>query len=267
MRWFVKLALLVVVGLAGCKSCDKEDPCPSTRRTNANFFVYEWDRSTNQDIVGGGEAFRKYWEPPTDTDTTCTNWVEFVAEDQNADRYQWIIGLDTFTTRSVTLGGFANNEPNGKKLTISLRTWKKPDRNCFPEDNGFAEMKRTIVSFSYFGSLFWNKRYLVTLDEKDTSTLWISQFGEPRNDYGTHGITTDQDTVYGFAMSVGYRKLIMGFPRQPKGMPWATPYGEYMVWVKVDPTNYRKISGLYYQTKPWPPTEIIKRGTFTGLRK
>ena len=81
-------ALIIFLVFSGCKSCDKEDPCPSTRRTNANFFVYEWDVNTNQDIVGGGEIFRKYWEPPMDTDTTCTNWVEFVAEDEKADRYQ-----------------------------------------------------------------------------------------------------------------------------------------------------------------------------------
>lgn len=164
MRWYLFLAIAALAVLQGCKSCESENPCPSTRRTNANFFVYEWDGGTNQQIVGGGEYFRKYWDPPMDTDTTCTNWVEFVAEDLNADRYEWIIGADTFTSQSVHLGGFHNDQPLGKKLNITLKTWKKPDRKCFPDDSGVAELRRTIVSFSAGGSLFWNKRYLVTLD-------------------------------------------------------------------------------------------------------
>ena len=266
MKNAIHLFFFLLLALAGCKSCDREDPCPSTRRTNANFFVYEWDRFTNQGIVGGSEKYREYWEPPMDTDTTCTNWVEFVAEDQNADRYEWIIGLDTFTTKSVSLGGFHNSFPQGRPLTISLKTWKKPDRNCFPDDSGFAEKRRTIVSFNYAGSLLRNKDYLVTLDNGDTSTLSVRWYDEPRNDAGTHGITADQDTVYGFDMSVGYKKLVMGFPRQPKGMPWATPYGEYRVWTKVDPLNYRRITGSFYQTEPLT-NKIIKRGTFTGIRK
>jgi hypothetical protein len=267
MKKYLNYLLLALVALAGCKSCDREDPCPSTRRTNANFYVYEWDVNTNQKLVGGGEIFRKYWEPPMDTDTTCTNWVEFVAEDPNADRYEWVIGLDTFRTRSVSLGGFHNSNPLGRQLTVSLKTWKKPDRNCFPDDSGFAEKKRTIVSFIYEGSLFVNKDYLVTLDNGDTSTFSLRGYLEPRNDYGTHGITADQDTVYGFDMSIGYKKLVIDFPRQPKDSAWATPYGWYTLWAKVDPNNYRRITGNYFLTKPWPPSEIIKRGTFTGIRK
>jgi hypothetical protein len=267
MRNYILLLCLGLIVLAGCRNCkDKEDPCPSTRRTNANFFVFEWDRSTNQQIVGGGEAFREYWEPPMDTDTTCTNWVEFVAEDPNADRYEWIIGLDTFRTKSVSLGGFHNTEPLGKKLTVRLKTWKKPDRNCFPDDSGFAEKKRTIVSFNYKGSLFINKNYQVRLDNGDTSTFFLGQVPYPRNDIGTTGITADQDTVYDLAFSCGYKKLVIGFPRQPKGMPYATPYGEYRVWTKIDPSNYRRITGSYYQTEPLT-NKIIKQGTFTGLRK
>lgn len=267
MKKYLNFLFLCLLVLAGCKGCDeKVDPCPSTRRTNANFFVYEWDRFTNYEVVGGSEFFRKYWDPPTDTDTTCTNWVEFVAEDQNADRYEWIIGADTFKSQSVHLGGFHNDQPLGKKLNITLKTWKKPDRNCFPFDSGFAEHKRTIVSFNAGGGLFWNKRYLVTLDNGDTSTLSLKDYPEPRSDYGTHGITSDQDTVYGFDMAVGYKKLVMGFPRQPRDSAWATPYGYYTLWAKVDPTNFRRITGSYEQTKRLTTT-IIKRGTFTGIRK
>lgn len=112
MRWYLNLALAALAVLQGCKSCDREDPCPSTRRTSANFFVYEWDASTNQQIVGGGEYLKKWWGASIDTDTICTNWVEFVPEDMNADRYEWIIGLDTFTSKTVSLAGFSNLNPN-----------------------------------------------------------------------------------------------------------------------------------------------------------
>ena len=110
------------------------------------------------------------------------------------------------------------------------------------------------------------KRYLVTLDNGDTSTLSVLLLPEIRNDFGTHGITADQDTVYGFDMSVGYKKLVMSFPRQPRDSAWATNYGGYKVCAKVEPDNFRRISGSYEQRQRLSTT-IIKRGTFTGIRK
>jgi len=256
--------LIWLLLLAGCKNCDKEDPCPSTRRTNANFFVYEWDVNTNQQIVGGGEFFRKYWEPPMDTDTTCTNWVEFVAEDQNAVRYEWIIGLDTFTTRSVSLGGFHNSDPFGKKLTVSLKTWKKPDRNCFGEDSGYAEHRRTIVSYSYKGSLLTERNYFITLNNGDTSTLSFRFYPYPRSDVGTHGITSDQDTVYGFDFSVGYKKLAMIIDILPKDSIRPKFYGQQIISAMVSNKDYQRISGIY---ETIPKTGQRKKGTFIGIRK
>jgi len=262
------LTFTLLVALGGCKSCDKEDPCPSTRRTNANFFIYEVDGKTSEELIGS-DFLKKWWDPPLDTDTTCTNWVQFVAEDQKADRYLWVIGLDTFNTKSVFLAGFSNITPGGIKIPVQLTIWKKPDLNCFPKDSGVATVKRNMVSTYGFKSLLWDYPYLITLENGDTMTFRLYyRTNYPRSsDYQvTTGVHPNEQIMPMDSWAVGYKKAAFTYGRYPNNPDNQGNWGIGSVGVKVDPKNWRRISGNYELTKM--DTKIIeKQGTFTGIRK
>lgn len=266
---FLKYSLLGLVLLGGCKSCDHEDACPSTRKTNANFFIYEWDQGTSQELVGGGDYLKPWWGQSLDTDTTCTNWVQFVAEDQNADRYQWIIGLDTFTSKSVFLAGFGNTKPEGIKIPVQLTIWKKPDRNCFPDDSGIAVMNRTLTALYHHRSLLFDNSYLITLENGDTMTFrcYYRTDLPGSSDYdATTGVHPQEQIVPMDSWAFGLKKAAFTYSRYPNNPDGEGNWGIGRVSVKVDPNNWRRITGTYELTK-MNQKIIEKRGTFTGIRK
>jgi hypothetical protein len=264
------LGILLLLAMAGCKSCDREDQCPSTRRTNANFFVYEWDGGTNPKVAGGGgDYLKKWWGASIDTDTICTNWVEFVPEDMNADRYEWVIGLDTFTSKTVSLAGFSNLNPNGVSIPVQLKVWKTPDRNCFPDDSGFAIKNRRLQAYNGRKSLIYDYPYLITLENGDTMTFRLFYRTDfPGSDYeATTGVHPAEEIMPMGSWASGYKQAAFNYSRYPKVRPPGPQnWGVARVGVRIDPKDYRRILGTYELTK-MDQTIIEKRGTFTGVRK
>jgi hypothetical protein len=270
MRNYILLLCLGLIVLAGCRNCkDKEDPCPSTRRTNANFFVYEWDGGTNPKVAGGGgDYLKKWWGASIDTDTICTNWAEFVPEDMNADRYEWVIGLDTFTSKTVSLAGFNNGNPNGVSIPVQLKVWKTPDRNCFPDDSGFAMKNRKLQAYNLGKSLLYDQPFLITLDNGDTMTFRVYfRTGFPGSDwYFTTGISKGELPTPLGSMAVGFNQMAFNYLRYTGNPNNPVDGGLGLIGVRIDPSNRIKIIGNYELTKK-NQKELDKRGTFTGIRK
>lgn len=106
MRWYVKVALLVVVGLGGCKGCDDETPEPVQPQLSAAFKFY--DQVGPYGSVIGDPRFKLI-----ETDTFYlakaggydSFRVIYQATDTSADSYSWKVGDDprNFTGRASAL--------------------------------------------------------------------------------------------------------------------------------------------------------------------
>jgi hypothetical protein len=131
MKWFVKMALLVVVGLGGCKGCDDEkptpDPCKDQYKTSADFKVEE--------------SLGDYWIECDSVDGwSDQNKVRFTAK-FDADSFLWTIGRETIRSKSFIRTTF----PKGQWISVKLKVYRKnPSAKCFPGDIGVDSMTRSI---------------------------------------------------------------------------------------------------------------------------
>lgn len=106
MRWYVKIGLLVVVGLGGCKGCKEEKVPPIERPVSADFKFY--DQVGPFGAIIGDPRYRL-----VETDTFYLAKagiydpfrVIYMATDTNCDSYTWKVGDDsrTFTGRASSL--------------------------------------------------------------------------------------------------------------------------------------------------------------------
>jgi hypothetical protein len=143
MKWFVKMALLVVVGLGGCKGCDeKVDPCANQKPTTANFKVWERSWGTR------GEQFMEWYPQWQDIDSDTIAIAAFVAEAEEPENptdsvtYRWEVGSEILTTRKISRSIFSGPLP--PFIDLKLTVTKKPNRNCNPTDPGTATYSRRI---------------------------------------------------------------------------------------------------------------------------
>jgi hypothetical protein len=186
----------------------------------------------------------------------------------NADRYEWIIGLDTFTSKTVSLAGFSNLNPNGITIPVQLKVWKTPDRNCFPDDSGFSVKNRRLQAYNSRKSLIYDHPYLITLENGDTMTFRLFYRTDfPGSDYeATTGVHPEEEIMPMDSWASGYKQVAFSYSRYPKVRIDPGNWGIGRVSVRINPKNHKRISGSYELTK-MDQTIIEKRGTFTGIRK
>jgi len=179
MRYLLYWACLGLVVLGGCKSCDREEACPSTRRTNANFKIEEYHNSIDPKAT---HYLYKGWVF-YDSDTVVLNRIRLTPEDMNAERYLWIIGADTFANKQPIIYGFTPQPPDylsTRKISITLTTWKKPDRTCFPDDSGKAVVTRMLTARHYSQGLPFGKwRVVFNNNPNDTSSFTLGYYFSP----------------------------------------------------------------------------------------
>jgi len=117
----VPIAIGIMFSLEGCGDDIKPDPCAKEKPVTADFFIYEAFSFTKE---------LEDWKD-LDTDTVNSDGVNFVAKEKGAI-YEWTLGAETITTRSF----YRENYPRGESIEVSLKVNKKPDKNCFPNDDG-----------------------------------------------------------------------------------------------------------------------------------
>lgn len=123
------LLLGLMIGLDGCGDDPKLDPCAKEKPVTADFFIYETFQSG-----------RDYWKS-YDSDTVNSFGVTFVAKEKNAN-YEWTLGAETITTQSF----YRENYPRGQSIEVSLKVTKKPNKTCFPDDDGIDSKARKFFT-------------------------------------------------------------------------------------------------------------------------
>ncbi len=157
------------------KDISPENPCNSAQEVKADFVIEE--------LVGD-----RYFEGDT---IDGFNKIRFRAL-QQADSYEWILGAETLRTQSFIRTQF----PDGW-LDVSLTIKRKPNKLCFPFDDGIASSYRLFYCWPpytnqtntppngpyypiyghYRGYNLSNPSFLFTVSLLDT--FWLNESKKP----------------------------------------------------------------------------------------
>lgn len=131
---FLLTSLLLAIAVQSCKKechdhtnpkCENYNPCFGKFPALADFTISE--------VVSGF---------PNETEEVFRmSYVQFSAK-QEFESYQWVIGNhnDTFYTRTCGLKDF----PEGETITVRLVGKRKPNTDCFPNDDGIDTVYKTF---------------------------------------------------------------------------------------------------------------------------
>ncbi len=164
--------ILFFILLAGTLSqaCKRKDPCIVQKPTSADFRAYtifeypiygeNKEISTTNIKVEAEEFFFGY------------NPVTFEAIDSTADEYNWKVGLsdEVYTQRKFSLIFKRPDVQPGELINIQLIVKKKPNKECFPDDDGVDTVTKAIRFISGEQSPFIGRFY--GADDKDPNNFY-----------------------------------------------------------------------------------------------
>jgi hypothetical protein len=132
---FIKLIIALIIIPFACNPKEENapiDPCEGQKEVKADFVMEEYSDFTRTD---------NNWDY-YDTDTSIMNSVRFTALDSTAQTYTWQIGTEKEPRfgRSFTIDFSASRTP--KRIRLILQ--KKPNKLCFPFDDGIDTLERIL---------------------------------------------------------------------------------------------------------------------------
>ena len=157
---FFCLFLTFTVFIQNCKDEPLPDPCKGVTPVSADFSFYELVVSYDHD-----------WMPDIfiETDTVySTSLVEFRPKNKNYDYYEWHIGAEVLKSKSVRRSDF----PQDRQINITLIVKSKPNKDCYPEDDGIDTITKTFFS-------------LGTVAHDPKIGKWYGYYNDNRADTGT----------------------------------------------------------------------------------
>lgn len=128
--------------LSSCKKIqpkleDSYSGCECANEVSAVFLIEEMSIENTSDALY------------TETDSSYTNkTVKFTAIEENAI-YKWYIGSEVISTKSFIR--LFDESLNGQTVQVSLVVKKKPNSICFPDDDGYDSITKSVT--------FINKNY------------------------------------------------------------------------------------------------------------
>jgi hypothetical protein len=168
----VYCVVCVVVFSACCKKkcndvsnpeCGNYNPCLA-KKVTADFNIYERSFYANIDSL---------WL----TDTTVGWDVVFEPKFKNATSYTWKIGAGTYAKQKLSLS--FNSAKDSAIIPITLTVHKKPDLDCYPQDDSIITFTKNLVidrtNNKYYGK--WEGYY--TDSPKVKSVIDIRQATHP----------------------------------------------------------------------------------------
>ena len=105
--------------------------CSCAKETSADFDIEEI------------HAYGYDWEKRSITDSTFKEKnIAFTAKAENAN-YKWYIGNEVLDTKSVVR--YFSSDFIGQTIQVTLVVRKKPNFICFPNDDGYDSITKTVV--------------------------------------------------------------------------------------------------------------------------
>ncbi len=174
------------------------NPCDGQKEIKATFVMEEYSDDTRLD------NFWKYY----DTDTSIMNSVRFTALDSTAQSYTWNIGTETEPRygKSFTIDFSASRTPKRIRLIVQ----KKPNKLCFPFDDGLDTIERMLYfvdrNDTNIMPMYGIFKGISTKNEKLPVTVQISKYVSPSGfEYNTFTGFNDC-TAYISGGTLGYRQ-------------------------------------------------------------
>jgi hypothetical protein len=149
----------------GDPDCPHYDPCFGKQPVSAGFQMQEVPAFQLPDDSG----FEPY-----DTDTAIFRQIRFIADEPNADMYEWEIGAGTYNTRAITLSLSGMEDLIPFDIPARLIVHKTPDTSCFPNDDGIDTLERSLHIVEVCEPL-WEGTYQGYVEgESPTDTFTVS---------------------------------------------------------------------------------------------
>lgn len=134
----MKFSILFVLALLLFTACKKEQPQPNNGLENCACAHEVSADFTMEELTTGNLYFAKY----TETDSIFANKnVRFRAKEMDA-QYTWYIGSEVLTDQEVSR--YFSSSYVGQTISISLVVKKNPNQICFPNDDGYDSITKTI---------------------------------------------------------------------------------------------------------------------------
>lgn len=263
MRWYVNLALLVLVGLGGCKSCESEkvEPCKPRKALVATFKAGQYISYYTEPVS------RKLLFMPNDTiyfspDDDGRTYIYFEPDDTNGVQYSWKIGSETAwrTGRKI---GLAFDLPRTGNYPVTLRimnldTCERRDTSYIEHTGSFyiKNLTRPYVFGSYLGSFV----------SKPDSLFYVRIWNWYKNRLDSSDLPfSSKPVIQGISSWMG-----------PDWNEILWPILSYTIYADV-PAEFRNVIGrvkadslfLSYDTYWRQKTGFVKRGShyFKGKKK
>jgi hypothetical protein len=270
------LALIIGVCISACKNDDApSNPCANVQEVKADFVIEE--------LVGD-----RYFEGDT---IARSNMVRFRAL-QNADEYLWILGAETLRTQSFSRTYF----PFGW-LDVSLVLKRKPNKQCFPNDDGIDSSYRKFYVWgdnlfsgiyqppkypyypiygTYRGHNISNPTYEYNITLFDT--FWVDGINRPTYVGLMTGIpyekaalnenSRNNASLSGYCNGISPKALNIFFEAGygKGGGKYSIPYLKGYAWLDRKNINNITIEYAYADTTPAGSRDLKNTTTFIGTK-
>jgi hypothetical protein len=199
MKKYLYLLTLLAFSCNPKEEIAPENPCNGLHETSAAFTIMETFQLAD---------FKTGWDY-YDTDTTINHIITFSALQQNADSFVWFIGSEIEPRRGkdalVTFYNMGN-----QTIKIKLIVYAKPNKLCFPFDNGIDTVER-YLTFKQYPNFYGIWEGVRTDEPSVKYKMWIGVFnnsGVPSIGFFNLKNGCKSDTINVGKYSFGYKQLI-----------------------------------------------------------
>ena len=162
-----------VITLQSCKDCDDPrnpdcdnyNPCIDAKATSAAFTIKE---ATYIDIIEPRLA-----DFLMDTDSCYMSSVYFEAVQQDADSFIWQVGSEIAPRYGKQINVTFPDNLRGNTFNVRLVVKRKPNTQCFPNDDGIDTVMRKFYFVRFNEPLGWEGTYYGSDDDKPDSLYTI----------------------------------------------------------------------------------------------
>lgn len=170
--------------------CENYNPCIDEKAVNADFTILEYCYFDETNPINAG------WNQDSDSIYQGDIWLE--ANYPNADSYTWHVERypEPLNGKKIRVG--YNEGWRGKNITIKLIVKAKPNKTCFPMDDGIDTVTRSFYYLQHNEQLKWEGTYFGSDDDKPDSNYTIVL------DYSFNS-STQKNTIKVFGLPRGCR--------------------------------------------------------------
>ena len=145
--------------------CENYNSCIDEKEVNADFTILEYCYFDETNPINAG------WDQDSDSIYQDEIWLE--ATYPKVESYTWYVDRypEPLNGKKVKVG--YNEEWRGKNINIKLIVKTKPNKTCFPLNDGIDTVTRSFYYLQHNDQLKWEGTYFGSDDDKPDSNYTI----------------------------------------------------------------------------------------------